>query len=128
MPLPAIQRRCREDRPIRIPPSSGSAATLGDPEQVLPEARPGIRLDVPEEAGDAALGVGDERPQILARVEGEAEEAAAIVSVAAAELLGRLLEDEHAPGSLLPRGDGGGERGVPRADDEDIVLRHGRRR
>ena len=102
----------------------GIGATLGDAEQVLPEALLGIRLDVGEEAGDAALGVGDERAQILARVEGEAEEAAAIVSVAAAELLGRLLEDEHAPGSLLPRGDGGGEGGVPRADHEDIVLRH----
>ena len=104
----------------------GIRAAVGDAEQVLPEKVARIRDDVLEKATNLPLGVGNERPQVLDGREREAEESPAVVRVAAAQRDGRLLQHEDARGALLARGDGRSKRGVAGADDDDIVLGHGR--
>lgn len=82
--------------------------------------------DVLEEPADLALCIRNERPQFFDVGEGKTEETAAVMRVAAAERDGRLLQDENAGRALLTCRHGGRERGVAGADDDDIVLGHGR--
>jgi len=62
----------------------GIRPPIGHPQEIGHEALVRVGLDARVEARHLALGVGDEGAQIIRPVEGDAQEAAAVVGVAAA--------------------------------------------
>src|SRR5258708_5304746 len=125
-PTPRAERRrlLEKEPPPPAPPPRAAPAPREQPgepagpaapapqEQVLPEKVARIWDDVLEEAANLPFGVGNERPQVLARCEREAEEPPAVVRVAPAQRDGRFLQHEDARGALLARGDGRSKRRV----------------
>ena len=98
----------------------GVAESLGDAHHVVVELVLGVAADLHR----LFLGgrhVGDDGLDVLKAVEGEPDDAAGKVGVAAPEVLGRLLHDQHRLGGL-PGGDGGGQGRVARADHYDVIF------
>ena len=65
--------------------------------------------------------LGQQRPQVVEPAVGEAEDPAREPAVAAALLTRCRLEHQHA-GALFLRGDGGAERGIAGADNDDVEF------
>ena len=99
-------------------------AAVRDPHEVAMVVGLGVRRDALVEALVFLLGARHERLDLARIVEGEAQDAAAPVGVAAAHFARGFFEDEHALGAVLPRRDRSRERGVARAHDDDVVLFH----
>ena len=64
--------------------------------------------------------VGDDGLDVLDAVEGEADDAAGEVGVAAAEVVGGFLHHQHIL-ALFPGGDGGAEGGVAGPHHDDVI-------
>ena len=82
----------------------------------------GIRRDAVVEVFIFVLDAGQQGLEVAGVVEGEAEDAAAPMGVAAAHVLGRLFQNQNLFGAVLNRRNAGGEGGVARPDNNDIVL------
>ena len=92
---------------------------MGDPHQVIVELVFGVLADF-DGIGFGFGQIGDEAPDVVQSVVGEADDAAGEVGVAAAEVFGGFFDDQYGLG-LLAGGDGGGEGGVAGAHHDDIV-------
>ena len=95
------------------------AVALGDAHHVVVELVLGVAADVDR----FLLGgrhVGDDGLDVFEAVEGEADDAAGEVGVTAAEVLGRLFDDQHR-GTALASGDGGGQGGIAGADHDNVI-------
>jgi hypothetical protein len=74
----------------------GIGAILGDAAEIGPEEIARVSLHAEHEAGHLLLDVGHDGQEVFRTVEGEAEEAAAVVGIAAPQGLGSLLQHQHA--------------------------------
>ena len=102
----------------------GIGAPLGDAGQVGAKQRRRIRLHSGHEPRDVALGVRHEDAQVLRAVEGDAQEPAAVVRVAATQRSRSLLERHHALGAPLASGHRRCQGGIARAHHDDVVVGH----
>ncbi len=77
-----------------------------------------------EESVFRLFRVGDQGAQILARIEGDAQQPAGIVGIAAPVLLGRLFQHQNPPGPLFPGRVRRRQGRIARTHHNDIVIRH----